>query len=505
MQQRGAQLIVANGRRTKLDDAATQRLRYRYGDEAALLSAMASVILEENLGSRPERVGNVDGLRRALGNYSPAAVAQRTGISEDAIRSAARAFAGAKNAIVVYGREAQSAGQALHTALANLALLSGAFGRANSGLLPLLPHNNTRGALDLGIRPDQRPGTAPSQGMGAEAMWQAAAQGKLRGLYIMGADPAANNPTARAALEAAEFVVVQELFLTETAQLADVVLPAASFLEREGTYTNAERRVQRFRQGRPPLGESRADWLIVRDVARAILDLTTVELPAAATTTANRATRAARATAAAAATAVQTQESPAAQWRYNTPADVMAALARTVPGYSGAGYAALSATGTGGGWGRQVNEAVYYDGTSYTNTEGVGVQLPAATDDGKGGALALNADLPEPRAAAGDGSLTLVGATAHYNGGTLMRGSLLLKRLMQPALFISAADAQARGIADGDAVTVTSAGGAATLAARIDSTMLPGAVVAYDNLAAAPLGGLVAGARTAVQVAKAEA
>jgi NADH-quinone oxidoreductase subunit G len=183
---------------------------------------------------------------------------------------------------------------------------------------------------------------------------------------------------------------------------------------------------------------------------------------------------------------------------------VMAEIARAVPGYSGASYAALSASGTGGGWGRQVNEAVYYDGTSYTNTEGVGVQLPAASDDGKGGNLALNADLPEPRAA-GDGGLTLVGATAHYNGGTLMRGSLLLKRLMQPALFISADDAASRGIANGDAVTVTSAGGAVTLPARIDPTMLPGAVVAYDNLAAAPLAGVVAGARTAVQVAKAEA
>jgi NADH-quinone oxidoreductase subunit G len=503
MQQRGAQLIVANGRRTKLDDAATQRLRYRYGDEAALLSAMASVILDENLGTRSERVGNLDGLRRALGNYSPAAVAQRTGVSEDAIRNAARAFAGAKNAIVVYGREAQSAGADVQTALANLALLTGAFGRANSGLLPLLPHNNTRGALDLGVRPDQRPGAAPSQGMGSAAMLQAASQGKLRGLYIMGADPAANNPAARAALEAAEFVVVQELFLTETAQLADVVLPAAPFLEREGTYTNAERRVQRFRQGRGTRGESRADWAIVRDVARAILDLTTVELAATPAAAAAKATRSARA-AASTTTVVQAQAAPDAQWRYNTAADVMAEIARAVPGFSGAGYAALSASGTGGGWGRQVNEAVYYDGTSYTNTEGVGVQLPAASDDGKGGALALNADLPEPRAA-GDGGLTLVGATAHYNGGTLMRGSLLLKRLVQPALFISADDATSRGIANGDAVTVTSVGGAVTLPARIDPTMLPGAVVAYDNLAAAPLAGVVAGGRTAVQVAKAEA
>jgi anaerobic selenocysteine-containing dehydrogenase len=111
--------------------------------------------------------------------------------------------------------------------------------------------------------------------------------------------------------------------------------------------------------------------------------------------------------------------------------------------------------------------------------------------------------VPVPRTAPPEG-LTLVGATAHYNGGTLLQGSLILKRLMAPVLFIGSADAQANGIANGDHVTVTSAAGAITLPARIDPTLKEGAVVAYDNLAAAPLAPVITGLRTPVRVAKVE-
>lgn len=501
IQRRGGKLIVANGRSTKLDDAASTRLRYSYGDEVTLVQALSAVLVQENLANEAanQRFKNIANVRQSLGSFNIAQAAEKLGIAEDNLRESARSLASAQNTIVMYGHEAQQVGAALESALENLVVLAGAYGRANSGLLPILAHNNTRGAIDMGIRPDAGPGyrSLPTAGSSASEMWTAAQLGRIRGMYIAGLDPVAKFPASRAGIEALEFLVVQELFLTETAKLADVVLPAAAFLEREGTFTNAERRVQRFRQARLPLGESREDWRIIKDVALAVLEQTTITLPAASKNAQQQGRKNAPA-----ATAVAVAEEPSAAWNYFTVSDIAAEVAERVPGYAAASYSKLSATGSNGSWGRQVNESVYYDGTSYENTEGVGVQLAALVEEAKS---TIAVEAPKASSQNSGDSLTLIGAVANYNGGTLMQDSLLLKRLMAPTLFVSGADAKRLNLQKGDQVEVASATSSVVLSVSIDPSLKPGAVVAYSNLAAVPMGNLLTSSRTPVRVTKVEA
>ncbi|MBP8062842.1 MAG: molybdopterin-dependent oxidoreductase, partial [Brevundimonas sp.] len=255
---------------TKLERSATTALRYRAGGELAFARALLREVLTTTGGQRlGVKAGGLDELRKAVLALDPARLAEEAGVSQAAIAGAAKAFLEAEHGIIMYGAEARSFGPALVEALGSLAALAGKAGRAGSGLIALLPGGNSRGALDMGVRPDARPGYAPTaqRGLGARELWGAAQDGRVRAIWVAGLDPAASLPAARAALAAAELVVVQDMFLTATAQLADVVLPAASVAEREGSYTNAERRVQRSRAARGPLGQSRPDWQIVQGVA----------------------------------------------------------------------------------------------------------------------------------------------------------------------------------------------------------------------------------------------
>jgi NADH-quinone oxidoreductase subunit G len=350
----------------------------------------------------------------------------------------------------------------------------------------LLPGGNSRGALDLGVRPDARPGYAPVQqpGIAARDLWAATADSRVRAVWIAGLDPAASLPAARAALEAAEFVVVQELFLSATAELADVVLPAASVAERDGTYTNAERRVQRSRQARPPLGQSRPDWQIVAGVAQL---LAPVAVPVAV---------AAPAKGRGAAVAVA-ERGPS--WDYLTAADVAAELAERVPGYAGVTYAALTATGKPGAWGRQVNEAVYYDGTSYENTEGVGIKLPSLAEGGK---LTLNL---APRSTPPGGEerpLLLIAQPLAYDGDPLLRGSKLEAHVPGAYVAIGSTDAERQNIRPGDMVRLDSAAGSLTLPARVVAELPQGVLVVPANLPGVELAAVQTGPRTRVNLVK---
>ncbi|NTU82540.1 MAG: NADH-quinone oxidoreductase subunit NuoG, partial [Chloroflexales bacterium] len=271
MAQRGAKLIVAGLRPTKLERSASTVLRYRAGGDLAFARALLRAVLSRvGAGRVAVKHSGLDQLRKILLDMAPESLAEAAGVSDEAIQAAAQAFLEAENGIIVYGAEARSAGTAMAEALGALAVVAGKAGKANSGLIALLSGGNSRGALDMGLRPDARPGYAPlaQRALGARELWGAAQGGRVRALWIAGLDPAASLPAARAALEAAELVVVQDLFLTETAKLADVVLPAASVAERDGTYTNAERRVQRSRQARPAVGQRRHDWQIVQGVAQ---------------------------------------------------------------------------------------------------------------------------------------------------------------------------------------------------------------------------------------------
>ncbi len=289
-------LIVADPRRISLTRIADIHLRQRPGTDVALINAMMHAILEEGLEDRrfiEERTEDFAALREAVSGYTPEMAAGITGVPAQAIREAARAYATAERASIVYsmGITQHTTGTDNVLSLANLAMLTGNVGRECSGVNPLRGQNNVQGACDLGALPNVFSGYQrvddPAAREKFEAAWgvklsgtpgltvveivNAAFDGGIRGLYIMGENPVLSDPDSnhvREALAKVEFLVVQDIFLSETAQLAHVVLPAASFAETEGTFTNTERRVQRVRKAVEAPGEAREDWRIICELAR---------------------------------------------------------------------------------------------------------------------------------------------------------------------------------------------------------------------------------------------
>jgi NADH-quinone oxidoreductase subunit G len=491
---RGGELNVVNPFPTKLDRFATRVAHPRIGTGPQLVLALLKVIAEERLlsGDFTARLRGAPELLQHLGRLTLAELVETTGVAEESIRAIALSFAKAENGIIVYGRTALSVGSALAQALANLALMTGKVGRPNNGVIALLPGGNSRGALDMGVRPDAGPGGAAiaTPGLSAREIWSAAAEGRVRGMYIAGMNPAKSSPAIAEALAQLEFLVVQDLFLTETAQLADVVLPAASFAEREGTFTNAERRVQRFRQARQPAGDAPPDWLVFQDLARALQ--TSAPVIAAPEPRRNAKARAADTAVAVAA--------PPAVWDYVVSSDIAEEISKTVRGYSGAAYMSLELSRKS--WGRRSNEDFYYDGTSYENSEGVGVQIPALADDAKS---MFTIKLPAPSLPAANDryQLTLLTPTRAYDGGWWMRGSKLLNRSVPAHVILSKADAQRLGVAMGETVRLESAAGALELRATIDAGLASGLLLAPDVDGAA-LATILTGPQTRVAVNKIE-
>ena len=228
--------------------------------ELNVLNALSHVILTEGL-AKTDNLEGVAELTAALKDYSAETVAQAVGCDAEAIKSTARELAQAENAAILlaYGLPYTAYSKELGIAAANLALLTGIAGRQGSGLYLCGEKANSQGAIDLGILPG-------TDGLGAQKMLAAAGAGELKALYLIGEDPVVSYPDRSLVEKALEapFVVVQDLFLTATAKQADVVLPAASFAEKEGTVTNAERRIQRLRIGIKSPGEARTDFAILQ-------------------------------------------------------------------------------------------------------------------------------------------------------------------------------------------------------------------------------------------------
>ncbi len=261
-----AQLIVVTdkkGKFTKLPDAET--LLTRPGLEVNVLNAMAQTLIAEGLAVT-EGVEGLAELKKSLDEYAPEKVEAVSGVSAEAIRQAARQLAGAKKSAILlaYGLPYVAQSRDLAVAAANLTILTGAAGREGSGIFLCGEKSNSQGALDLGIIPSK-------DGLGAQGMLKAAAGGDLSALYVVGEDMLSSYPDFAAveeALKKVPFLVVQDIFLSATARQADVVLPAASFAEKEGTFTNAERRIQRVRQGVPLPGEAKTDYAIFETLCR---------------------------------------------------------------------------------------------------------------------------------------------------------------------------------------------------------------------------------------------
>lgn len=255
-----AHLIVVTdkkGKFTRLPHAQT--LLTSPGTEVNVLNAMAQVLLSEGLAVT-EGVEGIAALEKSLSDYTPEKVEAATGVGAEGIRKAARQLAAAKKSAILlaYGLPYTAQSKELGIAVANLSILSGNAGREGSGLYLCGEKPNSQGAIDLGVLP-------ASGALGASGMLKGAVSGDLSALYIVGEDPVSSYPNragVEAALEKVPFLVVQDLFLTPTAEKADVVLPAASFAEKDGTFTNAERRIQRVRPGIPLPGEAKTDYAI---------------------------------------------------------------------------------------------------------------------------------------------------------------------------------------------------------------------------------------------------
>ncbi len=475
IQNRGGDVTVINPYPTKLGKSANRSLHPKAGTGPHVVLAMLKTVFEENLLKTETLGSRIRGLaaaQRVLANETVEGLCEIAGVSAESVRAAARAFATAENGIILYGTLALTVGAGLLAPLAALAITLGKVGRAGSGLISLTNGGNARGAIDMGVRPD-----AGAAGLSAQAMLSAAQSGNLKALYVAGSDPAADNPAAVEALKALEFLVVQDQFLTETAQLAHVVLPLAAISEREGTTTNAERRVQRFRQARHTTADVRSVWETAQQVASMVLEGALVGASANGKASGSAAN--------------------SNSWDYAVAEDVTTAITSTVRSYAQATIANLS-VGTGT-WGRQSSEQVYYDGTSYENAEGLGVQLAAQADDGKS---ELPMKISIPVAPNADG-LKLIAAPRAYDNRDWGRGSKLAPRMVPAHVILSVADAKASSITIGDHVTVQSEAGQVTLPAQIDASLRQGYVLIAD-VRGAGLAGLATGGVTMVRVEKAE-
>ena len=293
--QRGARLYVLDPRGQHLDRYATESLRFSPGSDVAMLNAMINVIITEELYDADYVAKQTEGfedLKARTAHTTPEAMAPICGVDPETLRSVAQGYATAKSAMIFWGM-----GISQHThgtdnsrCLISLALLTGNVGRAGTGLHPLRGQNNVQGASDAGLIPmffpDYRPVTDaetraqyenlwgksldPERGLTVVEITDAAYDGDIKAMYIMGENPAMSDPDqehARTALANLDILVVQDIFMTETAAFADVILPASAFPEKDGTVTNTDRRLQMGRAAVPMPGEARQDWWIIQELA----------------------------------------------------------------------------------------------------------------------------------------------------------------------------------------------------------------------------------------------
>lgn len=296
---RGAVLVVVNPKWTELNYYADIWLRQKPGTDVALFNGLAYVLLDEGLADMSFIRDRTEGFAEwaeAVKEYPPSLASEITGVPEQDIVAAARVFARPpfSGSCMIWGMgvSQHSNGTANAHGVINLALAAGMAGKPGNGISPLRGQNNVQGCGDAGCIPDNLPGyqalsadnrarfrtawgrmTERPAGLTVTSMVEAAGRGELKAMYVVGENPfldEANLGHAQHAMRKLEFLVVQDIFLQETAQAAHVVLPAASFAEKDGTFTNSERRIQRVRRAIAPVGNSHPDWEITCDIARRV-------------------------------------------------------------------------------------------------------------------------------------------------------------------------------------------------------------------------------------------
>jgi len=345
-EERGAKLVVIDPRETQMARLADLYLPFRPGTNVAVLNGLMNVIISEGLEDKAfiaERTEGYEEFRQVVMGYTPERVEEISGIPADGLREAARLYATHKPSAIVYamGITQHTTGTDNVKSCANLAMLCGNVGVAGGGVNPLRGQNNVQGACDVGALANVYPGyqavTNPeiqakfekawgstsdlNVGLTVTEMINAAGDGLLRALYVMAENPMLSDPDinhARHCLEQIEFLVVQDIFLSETAQLAHVVLPGASFAEKDGTFTGTDRRIQRVRKAVEPLGDAKADWEIVCELARRMVSAYRLQ-----------------------GSSVMEPET----WNYKTPAEIMSEIATVTPIYGGVSYDRLEREG----------------------------------------------------------------------------------------------------------------------------------------------------------------
>jgi len=463
----GAKLIVANAKEIELAWVADQFIQPKPGSDVVLLMGMCRYIVEEDLQDKEflaERCENFDEFRESLDAFTPEFVEEITGVPWDQVGLAARTYATHKPAALFYamGITQHSHGTDGVMAVANLALLTGNIGKPSSGVNPLRGQNNVQGACDMGALPNYYPGyqqvTDPAVrekfekawGIGSKAgngsrapatrlsdklglthteIFDKIYEGKITALYMVGENPLlteANANHVREALEKLDFFVAQDLFISETAQYADVILPAASFAEKAGTFTNTERRVQRVRPAIPPRGDSRPDWWITCQIAKKM---------------------------------------GAAGFDFADPSEIMKEIASVTPTYGGITYERIEKVGL-----QWPCFDENHPGTQYLHKE------KFARPNGKGQLVPLTykksaeiADDEYPLILTTDRSLY------HYHSATMTRRVNGLEELdSNEWLKLSPADAARFGIEDGEWVEVHSRRGAVKVHAQVTDICPPG-------------------------------
>jgi formate dehydrogenase alpha subunit len=463
VEKHGAKLIVVDPRRVEMVNWATLWLPEKPGTDVPVFSAMAHVIVKERLYNQDfidRRTEGFDDFRKSIEQFTPEYAEAISGVDRDLIIQAARMYATAKNAAIYWalGIPEHSHGTDNAMALIHLALLTGHIGRQGTGLNPLRGQNNVQGASDSGAMPWHYPGYQRvdddaaarkfeqawhieagglnrNLGLTTTEIMSAVGPGGVRALHIMGENPMMSEPNlnhTRHMVEQLEFLSVQDLFINETGAYADVFLPAASWAEKEGTFTNTDRRVQRVRKALEPRGEARADREIICDLARRIEK--------------------------------KLRRSQSAFWDYQSPGEVLEEMGRLVPEYAG---------------------------VKYHRIENQGLQTPV-WDDSHGGTPFLFAEtFPRgkgkfydieytPSVETPDEEYPFILTTGrileHWHGGTLTRHSKLDDLYPTAHVEINPGDAARLHIEDGLAVRVSSRRGTVVLRAWVTQRTTPGVV-----------------------------
>jgi formate dehydrogenase major subunit/formate dehydrogenase alpha subunit len=471
VKQRGALVVVADPRRIPLVDYAAVHLQHKPGTDIALINGLMNIVLEKSWEDKvfiAERTEGYEEFKAAVAQYTPDKVAEITSVPKELLYQAAEILATNKPMAVLWamGITQHITGVRNVMDLANLQMLLGNMGVPGGGVNPLRGQNNVQGACDMGGLPNVYPAYQPVTNAEVqkkfEAAWGApmppkvgltvtemipgAAEGKIKALYILGEDPVMSDPDTahlRHCLEECDFIVLQDIFPTETAPYADVLLPGVSFAEKIGTFTNTERRVQMVRKAVEPPGEAREDWRITADLARRVL-------------------------AAPQGKRKMEVSAPQGGWDYSGPAQIMAEINALTPSYAGVTYERLE-RGETFQW--PVKDATH-GGTPVLHigkfARGLGKFAPIEH--------VPPAELP-------DDEYPMILSTGrvlyHYHGGEMSRRAQGLMAIYpKPLIEVNPDDAERLGLNGRKRVRVTSRRGSIEAEAQVTDRVPPGMVFA---------------------------